>query len=57
MGFEAHNLTTFSLDYPFSFFFFWWDWSLNLGLCTYKAGTLPLEPYLQTILVPPLLHF
>jgi hypothetical protein len=20
---------------------FCWDWGLNLGLCTYKAGTLP----------------
>jgi hypothetical protein len=27
------------------------DWNLNSGLCTCKAGTLPLEPYLQFILL------
>jgi hypothetical protein len=31
--------------------FFWWGWSLNSGLCTYKAGTLLLEAYLQSILL------
>jgi hypothetical protein len=25
-------------------FIFWWDWSLNSGFCTWKAGTLLLEP-------------
>jgi hypothetical protein len=23
------------------------DWSLNSGLCAYKAGTVPLEPHLH----------
>jgi hypothetical protein len=31
------------------FFFFWWHWGLNLGLHTCKAGTLLLEPRLQSI--------
>jgi hypothetical protein len=39
-----------------SFFFFWWgvenDWSLNSGLRTCKAGTAPLEPHLQSFLLP-----
>jgi hypothetical protein len=31
-------------------FFFWWgDLGLNSGLCTCKAGTLPLERHLQSI--------
>jgi hypothetical protein len=25
------------------FFFVWWDWSLNSGLCVFKAGALLLE--------------
>jgi hypothetical protein len=33
------------------FFFFLWNWSLNSGLCTCKAGALPLEPHLQSILL------
>jgi hypothetical protein len=32
------------------FFFFLWDWGLNSGLCVCKAGTLLLEPHLQSIL-------
>jgi hypothetical protein len=28
-----------------------WGWGLNLGFRTYKAGTLPLEPCLQSILL------
>jgi hypothetical protein len=28
-----------------------WDWGLNLGLCSCNAGTLPLEPDLQSILL------
>jgi hypothetical protein len=27
-----------------------WDWDLNAGFCTCKAGALPLEPHLQSIL-------
>jgi hypothetical protein len=34
----------------FLFFFSLWDWSLNSGLPVSKAGALPLEPYLQSIL-------
>jgi hypothetical protein len=30
-------------------FCFWWDWGLNLGLCSCKAGALPLEPCLQSL--------
>jgi hypothetical protein len=26
-------------------------WALNSGLCTHKAGTLPVEPHLQFILL------
>jgi hypothetical protein len=33
------------------FFFFWWDWSLNSGICAWKAGALPLEPHFQSILL------
>jgi hypothetical protein len=33
------------------FFFFWWDWGFNSGLCAYKAGSLSLEPQLQSILL------
>jgi hypothetical protein len=32
-------------------FIYWWDWSLNSGLCTRKAGALPLEPHLQVIVL------
>jgi hypothetical protein len=32
-------------------FFFWWDWSLHSGLQACKAGTLPLEPHLQSTLL------
>jgi hypothetical protein len=28
-----------------------WDWGLNSGLHIFKAGTLLLEPYLQSILL------
>jgi hypothetical protein len=28
-----------------------WDWSLNWGLHACKTGTLPLEPYRQSILL------
>jgi hypothetical protein len=28
-----------------------WDWHLNLGLRICKAGVLPLEPHLQSILL------
>jgi hypothetical protein len=28
--------------------FFWWDWGLNLGFDACKAGTVPLEPHLQS---------
>jgi hypothetical protein len=35
----------------FFFFFFWWNWSLNSGLCTCKAGALPFQPQLQSILL------
>jgi hypothetical protein len=31
--------------------FFWWDWGLNSGLCTCKAGAVPLEPHLHSILL------
>jgi hypothetical protein len=34
-----------------SFFFFWWDWGFNSALCTWKVGTLPLEPHLQSLLL------
>jgi hypothetical protein len=34
-----------------SLIFFEWDWSLNSRLSTCKAGTLPLEPHLQYILL------
>jgi hypothetical protein len=40
------------LNIPFFFFFFFfflWDWSLNSGLSACKAGTLLLEPHLQSI--------
>jgi hypothetical protein len=30
--------------------FFWWEWDLNTGLWACKAGAIPLEPYLQSIL-------
>jgi hypothetical protein len=30
------------------FIYFWWYRGLNSGLCTCKAGTLPLEPQLQS---------
>jgi hypothetical protein len=33
----------------FLFFFFLWNCGLNSGLCTYKEGTLLLEPQLQFI--------
>jgi hypothetical protein len=29
----------------------WWDQSLNSGFCSCKSGTLPLDPYLQSILL------
>jgi hypothetical protein len=29
----------------------WWDWGLNSGLRVCKAGTLLLEPHLQSILL------
>jgi hypothetical protein len=32
-------------------FFFWYDWGLNSGVHVYKAGTLLLEPQLQSILL------
>jgi hypothetical protein len=32
-------------------FLTWWDWGLNLGLFTCNAGTLQLEPHLQSILL------
>jgi hypothetical protein len=32
-------------------FFFWWDWGLNSGHHVCKAGILPLEPHLQSILL------
>jgi hypothetical protein len=32
-------------------FFFWWTWGLNSQLCTCKAGALPLEAHLQSILL------
>jgi hypothetical protein len=35
----------------FFFFFNWRDWGLNWGLCACKAGTLLLEPQLQSILL------
>jgi hypothetical protein len=42
------NLSTiFSIYY----LFFWWDWYLNSGLHDCKAGALPLEPHLQSILL------
>jgi hypothetical protein len=28
-----------------------WDWGLNSGLWAYKAGALPLESHLQSILI------
>jgi hypothetical protein len=31
--------------------FFWQDWGLNWGLHTCKAGALPLQPCLQSILL------
>jgi hypothetical protein len=31
--------------------FFLWDWDLNSGLCAHKAGALPFETYLQSILL------
>jgi hypothetical protein len=35
--------------------FLWWSWCLNSGLPhTYKTGTLPLEPCLQSISLKPL---
>jgi hypothetical protein len=40
--------------YPFGFFFFLeglWYWGLNSGLGACKAGALPLEPQLQSILL------
>jgi hypothetical protein len=33
------------------FFLFWWDWGLKSGLCSCKAGSLPLEYCLQSILL------
>jgi hypothetical protein len=27
------------------------DWGLNSGLCTCKAGAVPLEPHLQSVLL------
>jgi hypothetical protein len=36
----------------FGFDFFFWDWGLNSELHTeYEAGTLPLEPHLQSRLL------
>jgi hypothetical protein len=36
----------------FSFdFIFWWDWGFKLKASTSKAGTQPLEPRLQYILL------
>jgi hypothetical protein len=32
----------------FIYFIFFVGLGLNSGLCTYKAGTLPLEPHLQS---------
>jgi hypothetical protein len=32
-------------------FFFFWDWNLNSDLSPCKAGTLPLEPCFQSILL------
>jgi hypothetical protein len=31
------------------FFFFLWYWGLSRGLCTFKAGTLPLKPFILFI--------
>jgi hypothetical protein len=31
-------------------FYLWWYWGLNLGLCTCKAGALPLELYKPPVL-------
>jgi hypothetical protein len=30
---------------------FLWDWGMNAGLHTFKVGTVPLELYLQSILL------
>jgi hypothetical protein len=30
---------------------FWWDWSLNLKFHACKAGALPYEPHLQSVLL------
>jgi hypothetical protein len=36
---------------PGMIFVFWWEWGLNSGLCACKAGTLLLEPHLQSTLL------
>jgi hypothetical protein len=33
------------------YFYFWQDWALNLGLCTCKAGALPLKHILLWLLL------
>jgi hypothetical protein len=49
---RAHvGYTTKLYNLLFSVVFFWWDWGLNLGLCTYKAGSLLLELHIRLILL------
>jgi hypothetical protein len=47
----TQELSSCKSRFPNFFFFFWWDWGLNSGLCSCKAGILPLEPLLQSILL------
>jgi hypothetical protein len=48
---REHLFWFFLLFYFYLFIFFWWDWGLNSRLHTCKAGSLPLEPNLQSILL------
>jgi hypothetical protein len=60
LGWHSTTLATSPALKSRGFFFFFlflgfrcfeWDWGLDFGLCICKAGALPPEPHLQSILL------
>jgi hypothetical protein len=50
-SFWLHHRESLCLVSLYVYLFFWWGWGLNSGLCFCKAGVLPLEQCLQSILL------